>query len=151
MRPIEVERKTYFNTPHTLVILNFELLHSFASNYLLRQCIPWNDHSLREAVPAWFTSRSFLGELHAVPLRRVSALAKTVSSRILSRPCIILCVSGRSPLFRLSSNVVSLNSFNLCSYGNFLNGVTILVARCWICSSALISLFKYEAHVCMQG
>ena len=27
----------------------------------------------------------------------------------------------------------------------------ILVTRCWTCSSALISFFKYGAHVCMQG
>ena len=32
-----------------------------------------------------------------------------VSSAILSKLCIILCVSSRSPLFRLFSNVVSLN------------------------------------------
>ena len=79
-------------------------------------------------------------------LRRVSPLAKKVTSGIRSKPCMILCVSSRSPLFRLSSNVVRLHSFNLCSYGNFLNEVIILVARCWTCSSAFISFFKYGAH-----
>ena len=59
------------------------------------------------------------------PLRRISALAKKVYSGILSKPCIILCVSSRSPLFRLSSNGVSLHSFNLCSYGKFLNKMII--------------------------
>ena len=86
-------------------------------------------------------------------LRVVSALRKNVSSAILSKPCIILCVSSRSPLFRLASNVVSLHSFYLWSYGNSLNGVIILVARCWTCSRALISLFKYAYGdpVCMRG
>ena len=79
--------------PPTLVILHFELPSSFAANYLLRQCSPRKDHSLREEVPAWFTYRSFLEWLHTVPLRRISALAKKVSSGILPKPCIILCVS----------------------------------------------------------
>ena len=84
------------------------------------------------------------------PLRRVSPLAKKVTSGIRSKPCMILCVSSRSPLFRLSSYVVRLHSFNLYSYGNFLNEVIILVARCWTCSSVFISFFKYGAHACMQ-
>ena len=33
-----------FKPPY--VVLNFELQRRFAANYLLRQCIPMNDHSL---------------------------------------------------------------------------------------------------------
>ena len=50
------------------------------------------------------------------PLRRVSPLVKKVSSHILSNPCIILCISSRSPLFRLSSNVVSLHSDHMATF-----------------------------------
>ena len=50
------------------------------------------------------------------PLRRVSPLVKKVSSHILSNPCISLCISSRSPLFRLSSNVVSLHSDHMATF-----------------------------------
>ena len=71
------------------------------------------------------------------PLRRVSRLAKKVTSGIRSKPCMILCVSSRSPLSRLSSNIVRLHSglqplliWQLSEWSYYLGSTMLYLLKC---------------------
>ena len=154
MKPVEVERRTYLPPPPTHTHLSYAILNCCVV-LLITTFSGSAFHGMTTRCEKTFLRGSRLDLSLSSFMLCLFVEYQLLQRRYLlgfsSKPCIILCVSSGSPHFRLSSNVVSLHSFNLCSCGNFLNGVTILVQRCWICSSALISFFKYEAHVCMQG